>query len=164
NAVTFSPDGRALACASSDGTIRTWDLVRAVNLACRKRHPDYVFTHAFSTDGRRLATLSTNGTTWLWDGTKGSLVSCLTSHSGIARGGGREKNCFNVDERSVIAFGHDMGVWEAKTGKPIAIKEELPGYYSGTDIIWPPKENCCALVIKWGGLRLLDLTHLHSKV
>jgi WD40 repeat protein len=71
NGVAFAPDGRALATASDDQTVRLWDLgnrdqPRQLG-APLTGHTDRVVGVAWSPDGRALATTSTDQTTRLWD-------------------------------------------------------------------------------------------------
>jgi WD40 repeat protein len=66
--VTFSPDSRRLASASSDSTVKVWDITaRPGVLATLRKHTDNVFTAAFSPDGLRLASGSKDNTVIIWD-------------------------------------------------------------------------------------------------
>ena len=65
--VAFSPDGRVLATASLDKTVRLWPLDQP-EAASRvlPGHTDEVYDVAFSPDGRVLATTSLDKTVRLW--------------------------------------------------------------------------------------------------
>ncbi len=65
NSVAFSPDGKTLASASSDGTVRLWNASRRELLATLLGHTDSVTAVAFSHDGA-LASGSLSGVK-LWD-------------------------------------------------------------------------------------------------
>lgn len=61
--LTFSPDGRRLASAASDNTVRVWNVATGQCLALLRTaapglHPDWIERHSvvFSPDGTRLAT------------------------------------------------------------------------------------------------------------
>ncbi|MER6736570.1 WD40 repeat domain-containing protein, partial [Streptomyces puniciscabiei] len=68
NAVAFSPDGRLLATASADQTVRLWD-TETHNPVGEPLigHVAEVNAVAFSPDGRLLATASADQTVRLWD-------------------------------------------------------------------------------------------------
>lgn len=67
NSVVFSPDGKTLASASADKTIRLWDVAESQPLgAPLTSHKDSVISVVFSPDGKTLASASKDGTVRLW--------------------------------------------------------------------------------------------------
>ncbi|CAM2010037.1 nSTAND1 domain-containing NTPase [Acanthopleuribacter pedis] len=63
----FSPDGRLLASASADHTIRVWDVAAERAVAVLEAHQDDVRRLAFSPDGAVLASLANDESLAIWD-------------------------------------------------------------------------------------------------
>jgi len=79
-AVAFNPDGRLLACASQDGTIRMWDVEQRTEVATLKGHDDIVIDIAFSSDGNLIISGGADNTVKLWDVEKELEIATLIGH------------------------------------------------------------------------------------
>ncbi|MBN3881361.1 MAG: hypothetical protein HWQ42_34940 [Nostoc sp. JL23] len=64
--VAFSPDGKTIASASSDKTVKVWDAVTAKEITSFKGHSDAVIGVAFSPDGKTIASASSDNTVKVW--------------------------------------------------------------------------------------------------
>jgi WD40 repeat protein len=79
NSVSFSPNGDAIATASSDGTAKLWDL-QGNCLVTFTGHNYLLNSVSFSPKGDALATASSDGTAKLWD-LKGNCLVTFTGHN-----------------------------------------------------------------------------------
>ncbi|HSS22395.1 MAG TPA: caspase family protein [Pyrinomonadaceae bacterium] len=77
--VAFSHDGRWLASAGSDNTIKIWDVAAKTEARTLKGHTSNIESLDFSPDSRLLASASDDGSTFLWDTTTGEHLLTLIS-------------------------------------------------------------------------------------
>ncbi|SDR64179.1 WD40 repeat [Rhizobiales bacterium GAS113] len=120
---SFSPDGPRILTASADETARLWDAATGKQIIVFQGHDEEVRSAAFSPDGTRIVTLSA-GIASVWDATTGKLFTEVSFVDNAA---------FSPDSsRIVTAAAHDKTarVWDAATGKPIAVLEGHGGAVS----------------------------------
>jgi WD40 repeat protein len=74
HSLAFSPDGRMLASAGSDSTIKLWDTSRGLLIRTLSGHLGAVRAVAFSPDGKSLVSGSQDHTIRIWDLETGRAV------------------------------------------------------------------------------------------
>ncbi|MBE9186204.1 AAA family ATPase [Microcoleus sp. LEGE 07076] len=107
--VSFSPDGKTLASASFDKTVRLWRL-DDVPLKTLDGHQNRVQSVTFSPDGQRLASASTDKTIKIWSRT-GVLLETLEGHTQKV-----SSVSFSPDGRLLASGSYDktVKVWSLK--------------------------------------------------
>jgi eukaryotic-like serine/threonine-protein kinase len=79
--VVFSPDGRRLASASSDGTAKLWDAATGQFIRTFTANEQDVYAVAFHPDGARLASSGRDPVVRLWDAATGQIIRSFTGHT-----------------------------------------------------------------------------------
>src|SRR5262249_10857356 len=113
-AVAFSPDGKLLASASGDNTVRLWDTSSGEAKQTLAGHSSSVRAVAFSPDGKLLASTSDDNTVRLWDTSSGEAKQTLAGHS--VRVGAV---AFSPDGKLLASASDDNTVrlWDASSGE-----------------------------------------------
>jgi WD40 repeat protein/tRNA A-37 threonylcarbamoyl transferase component Bud32 len=149
HAVCFSPDGRRLAGAVSDGQTLVWEYPGGRLLHSFSHEQDPVVCVAFDRQGRYLATGSTSRAVRVWDLDTGLLVRTLKGHSQ-----GVHTVAFHPTEPR-LASGSDDGtlrVWDLDSGQEILnLREQSP-----IDAVAFTPDGRKLVSIDWKRIRILD--------
>jgi hypothetical protein len=117
----FSPDGKRLASASGDGTLKIWDVATNNCLAMLSGHRDLVHHVAFSPDGKKIASASDDRTLKIWDAETHSCLATLTGHRGDIL-----HLAFSPDGTRIASASLDrtLKIWDAATDRCLATLSE----------------------------------------
>jgi WD40 repeat protein/serine/threonine protein kinase len=114
--VAYSPDGTMLASASSDTTVRLWNVADGTIIRALQGHTDAVDCVAFSPDGQILASGSNDQAVRLWNVADGSPIRVMSGHTGTVI-----SMCFSPDGQLLASSSVDktVQVWRVADGAPV---------------------------------------------
>jgi WD40 repeat protein len=113
--VDYSSDGRILASAGSDNTVRLWDAQMGAQIGLLARHTANVLAVKFSPDGHMLASCGDDDTLRLWDvHTQRQIGKTMEGWNSVA---------FSPNGRTVAAttkgIHPPVRLWDVTTQKPV---------------------------------------------
>ncbi|MEH2129769.1 MAG: ribosome assembly protein 4 [Nostoc sp.] len=122
--VAYSPNGQQLASASSDNTIKIWDVSSGKLLKSLSGHSSPVNLVAYSPNGRQLASASSDKTIKIWDVSSGQLLKTLTGHSDTVNSVAYSPN---GQQLASASYDKTIKIWDVSSGK---LLKSLTGHSS----------------------------------
>jgi WD40 repeat protein len=116
NGVALSPDGRRAVSASSDKTLKVWDLETGRELHTLPGHSNSVYGVAVSQDGRRAVSASSDKTLKVWDLETRHELYTLAGHFASVY-----DVAASLDGHRVVSASSDgkLKVWDLETGREL---------------------------------------------
>jgi RNA polymerase sigma factor (sigma-70 family) len=144
NGMAYSRDGRLLATASDDKSIRLWNPQTGRELRRLSGHRGEVHAVAFSSDGNLLASGGADKTVRVWDPATGKELRQLGKHAGSVRG-----MAFAAGDRQLLVGSWEAGVglWDTATGKEI---RRYPGSPNWPGCLAVSPDGSTLAALGWG--------------
>jgi Tol biopolymer transport system component len=127
--VWFSPDGKRIASASEDQTVKVWEVATGREVITFKGDAFPVDRACFSPDGQRLAGGNGHDTVEVWNAATGQLTLTLKGHTGWVH-----SVAFSPDGKRLLSGSLDntLKVWDAQTGQ---LTVSLQGHTDGVNCV-----------------------------
>jgi WD40 repeat protein len=119
-AVAVTPDNRLIISASTDRTIRIWELASGRLVRTLEGHSGYVSSVAVTADSQLMISGGWDNTVRVWNLASGRLVRTLEGHSAMV-----DAVTVSPDNRRIASGSKDatLRIWDLASGRPIHILE-----------------------------------------
>ena len=111
--MAFSPDGKCVASASLDHSVKVWDSVTGKEIVTFTGHLEKVWAVAFSPDGQRIASAGSDVTVRIWNSSDARQMVAFKYASIDPRKGSISGIAFSPDGKRLASSGHDkmIKIW-----------------------------------------------------
>ena len=135
NSVAFFPDGKLIASASDDFTVKLWNAASSKLIRTFKGHEGNVSMVAFSPDGRKIVSSSWDSNVILWDVKSGQRLQTFSRHTGRVY-----SVAYSHDGKRIASGGEDIvNVWDPASGQ---WRQRRSGHLDSiTSVAFWPKRN-----------------------
>jgi Tol biopolymer transport system component len=150
SSAVFSPDGRRIATASGDKTVKLWNAETGQLIRTFTGHTGTVFSVAFNPNGMRLASGSLDETVKLWNAETGQEIRTITGHSGNII-----SITFSPDGTRLASGSLDKTVklWNAETGQVI---RTMTGHSSNVHFVAFSSGGARIISVSYGAIKVFD--------
>ncbi|GAA1640125.1 WD40 repeat domain-containing protein [Actinoplanes couchii] len=155
-ALAISPDGRLVAGAGFDETVRVWDLATGGSRPLTN-HTGQVNAVAYSPDGKHLASGSSDGGIRMWDLATGSIRASFGSNGPVYA------VAYSPDGRQLASTSNDGGIriWDLATG---SIRASFGSNDQVHAVAYSPDGRQLASSSSDGGIWIWDLATGESRM
>ncbi|EPE03477.1 nacht and wd40 domain protein [Ophiostoma piceae UAMH 11346] len=112
--VVYSPDGKQLASASWDNTVKIWNAASGECEQTLRGHTNWVLSVIFSLDGKQLTSASSDDTVKVWNAASGECEQTLKGHIESVK-----SVIYSLNGKQLASASIDMTikVWNAASGE-----------------------------------------------
>jgi RNA polymerase sigma factor (sigma-70 family) len=149
HALAFAPNGKTIASANHDGTVRLFEAATGKQLQVLRGHAHSVACVAFSPNGKVLASGSKDTTVRLWDTTTGALLNPRAGHDG-----GVASVLVSADGKRAVSAGHDrtLRIWDLTTARELRTVRDFKSAIHGVAL--SPDGKIIAVGMEDGNIQL----------
>ena len=143
DAVSITPDGNYAVSASSDMTLKVWDLKEGKEVHTLTGHSDWISAVSVTPDGNYAVSASDDKTLKVWDLKTGKEVHTLTGHSSSVIA-----VSITPDGNYAVSASEDktLKVWDLKTGKKV---HTLKGHSDSVVAVFVTSDGNYAISASW---------------